>query len=101
MYCIKADGDHAVNAVSKRYCRVLSGATLSLAAFSDIDRLASTDSTRVWAEEEECTRKEHIQNVTAMDIYDIRMERHEFDHSTLLCLENWLQTLLVQKFFLN
>jgi len=90
MYCIKSDGDHAVNAVSKHYCRVLSGAMLSLAAFSDIDRSASADFTRVWAEEEECARKEHIQNVTAMDIYDIRMERHEFDHSPLLSLNNWL-----------
>jgi len=34
--------------------------------------------------------RECICDVTAMDIYDIRMERHEFDHSTLLCLENWL-----------
>ena len=74
---------------------------LSLAAFDNIDRSASEDSTRVWAEEEKHANKERICDVTAMDIYDIRMERREFDHSTLLCLENWLQTLLVQKFFLN
>jgi len=72
-----------------------------LAAFDKIDGSASTDSVRTWAEEEKHAKREHIRDVTAMDIYDIRMERHEFDHSTLLCLENWLQTLLVQKFFLN
>jgi len=77
------------------------GATLSSAAFDKIDGSASTDSVRTWAEEEEHAKRERICDVTAMDIYDIRMERREFDHSTLLCLENWLQTLLVQKFFLN
>jgi len=74
---------------------------LSLAAFDKIDGSASTDSVRTWAKEEEHAKRERICNITAMDIYDIRMERCEFDHSTLLCLENWLQTLIVQKFFLN
>ena len=53
---------------------------LSLAAFDSIDSSASTDSTRVWAEEEEHAKKERIHDVTAMDIYDIKMERRESDH---------------------
>jgi len=55
---------------------------LSLAAFDKIDGSASTDSVRTWAEEEEHAKREHIYDVTAMDIYNIRMERCEFDHST-------------------
>ena len=42
-----------------------------------------------------------MRNVTVMDIYDIKMERREFDHSTLILLGNWLQSLLGQKYFLN
>ena len=34
-----------------------------------------------------------------MDIYDIKMERREFDHSTLVLLDNWFQSLLGQKYF--
>jgi len=72
-----------------------------LAAFESIDRSAGTDSTRVWAEEEEYARRERGRNVTVMDIYDIRMEKREFDHSNLLSCVNWLQSLLRQKYFLN
>jgi len=53
---------------------------LRLAAFDSIDRSASADSTRVWTEEEEHAKNKRIHKVTAMDIYDIKMERHEFDH---------------------
>jgi hypothetical protein len=74
---------------------------LSSAAFSDIDASASEDSTKVWAEEEEHARRERIHDVTAMDIYDIKMERREFDQSPLLPLENWLQSPLGQKSFSN
>ena len=63
---------------------------LSSVAFDNIDGSASAESTMVWAQEEEHAKRERICDVTAMDIYDIRMERREFDHSTLLCLENWL-----------
>ena len=72
---------------------------LSSAAFDSIDSLASTDSTRVWAEEEEHARRERIRDITVMDIYDIRMEKREFDHSSLLSRDNWLQSLLGQKYF--
>jgi hypothetical protein len=74
---------------------------LSSAAFDNIDNSASAESTREWAEEEERAKNERIHDVTVMDIYDIRMERREFDHSTLVLLDNWLQSLLVQICFLN
>ena len=44
---------------------------LSSAAFESIEKLAGTDSTRVWAAEEEYARRERIYDVTVMDIYDI------------------------------
>lgn len=56
---------------------------LSSEAFDNIDRSASTDSVRVWAQEEEHARRERINNVTVMDIYDIKMEKRECDYSTL------------------
>ena len=74
---------------------------LSSAAFDNINRSASADSTRVWAEEEEKARRERIHDITVMDIYDIKMERRMFDHSTLLSFDNWFQSLLGQKFSLN
>ena len=72
-----------------------------MVAFENIEKSASTVSIRAWAAEEEHAKKEHIHDVTAMDIYDIKMERHEFDHSILILLDNWLQSLLEQKYFLN
>jgi hypothetical protein len=63
---------------------------LSSAAFNNIDRSASTDSIRIWAAEEECAKRERIRDVTVMDIYDMKMERCAFDHSTLVLLDNWL-----------
>jgi len=74
---------------------------LSSAAFDNIDRSASAESTRVWAKEEEHAKREHIHNVTIIDIYDIKMERCESDHSTLLSFDNWLQPPLGQTYFLN
>ena len=73
----------------------------SSAAFNDIDRLASIDSTRIWATEEERAKKERIHDVTVMDIYDIKMKRREFGYSTLILLNNQLQSLLRQTYFLN
>ena len=92
---------HAANAISKRYCKALSGATLSSVAFDNIDRSASADSIRVWAAEEERAKRERMRDITVMDIYDIKMERREFDHFALGLLGNWLQFLLGQKYFLN
>ena len=74
---------------------------LSSAAFDNIDGSASTDSIRNWVAEEEHAKREHICDVTVMDIYDIKMERHEFGHSLVVLADNWLQSLLVQKYFLN
>jgi hypothetical protein len=55
---------------------------LSSAAFDDIDRSASADSIRIWAAEEERAKRERMHDVTVMDIYDIKMKKREFDHST-------------------
>jgi hypothetical protein len=45
---------------------------------------------------------ERINNVSAMDIYDIKMEGRESDHpSSSRSLENWLQFLLGQTYSLN
>lgn len=74
---------------------------LSSTAFDNINALASADSIRVWAEEEDHARRERICDITAMDIYDIKMEKREFDHPTLSSLENWLQPLVRQIYFLN
>ncbi|KAI0260401.1 hypothetical protein BGY98DRAFT_929679, partial [Russula aff. rugulosa BPL654] len=63
------------NAVSKRYCKALSGAMLSSAAFDKINGSAGTDSIEVWTAEEERAKRERTRNVAAMDIYDIKMER--------------------------
>lgn len=88
--CISTHRDPAVNAVSKRYRRALSGAMLSSVAFDNIDGSASADSIRVWAEEEEHAKRERIRDVTVMDIYDIKMERREFDHSALALFDKQL-----------
>jgi hypothetical protein len=53
---------------------------LSSAAFDKINGSASADSIKVWAEEEEYAKNERTRDVAAMDIYDIKMERCEFDH---------------------
>ena len=63
---------------------------LSLAAFDNIEKSASTDSIRDWTTEEKHAKRECICNVTVIDIYDIKMERREFDNSTLVLLDNWL-----------
>ena len=82
-YRIGAHEDYAVNVVSKRYCRAVLGAIQSSAAFDNIDISASADSTRIWAAEEENAKRERMHNVTVMDIYDIKMEKRENDHSNL------------------
>jgi hypothetical protein len=74
---------------------------LSSAAFDNIDGSAGAESTRVWAEEEENAKRERACDVSAMDIYDIKMKRRESDDSTLLSLDNRFQSLLGQKYFLN
>jgi len=74
---------------------------LSLVAFDSINGSASADCISIWAEEEEHARRGRMYDITVMDIYDIKMERREFDHSTLLSIDLWLQSLLGQKYSLN
>jgi hypothetical protein len=74
---------------------------LSSAAFDSINGSASEDCISIWADEEEHARTERMRDVTVMDIYDIKMERREFGHFTLLSVDLWLQSLLGQKYFLN
>lgn len=62
---------------------------LSSAAFDNINRSASTDSIRVWTAEEERAKRERMRDITVMDIYDIKMERREFNRSTLVLVNNW------------
>jgi hypothetical protein len=72
-----------------------------LVAFDNIDRSANADSIRVWATEEKHAKNERIHDITVMKIYDIKMKQCEFDHSALGLLDNWPQSLLRQKYFLN
>jgi hypothetical protein len=88
MHSIRTHRDYPVNTVSRHYCKALSGVMLSSVAFDDINNSASTDSIGVWTAEEEHAKREHMCDITAMDIYDIKMERHEFNHSTLV-LDFW------------
>ena len=76
--------------MSKRYRKALSGTTISSAAFDSIHSSATPASTKDWAEEEGRAQREHVHNVAAMDIYDIKMKRREFDLSTLVFIDNWL-----------
>jgi len=61
-----------------------------LAAFDSIDESASADHIRDWAAEEEYARRKRLEDVTVMDIYDIQMEWHEFDLSTLISIDKGL-----------
>jgi hypothetical protein len=71
-----------VNAVSTRYRKALSGATLSTAAFESISSSASPESVNVWTAEEEYAQSERSHDVKVMDIYDIKKKPCEFG---LLC----------------
>ena len=82
MHSIRTHRDYPVNAVSRRYRKALSGVLLSSVAFDDINNSASTDSIKVWTAEEEHAKRERVRDITAMDIYDIKMERREFNRST-------------------
>jgi hypothetical protein len=63
---------------------VLSGVLLSSVAFNDINNSASTDSIWVWTAEEEHAKRERMHDIMAMDIYDIKMKRCEFNCSALV-----------------
>ena len=65
---------------------MLSGADLSSVAFDNINGSAAADSIMIWTAEEEHAKREHLHDVTVMDVYDIRMERCKFDHYVLVLL---------------
>jgi hypothetical protein len=73
-----------VNAVSKRYRKALSGATLSTAAFESISASASPASVDAWSAEEEHAQSERGGDVKVMDIYDIKMKRCESGRSAII-----------------
>jgi hypothetical protein len=89
---------HAVNALSTRYRKALSGAMLSSAAFESINVSASPKSVEAWTAEEEYAQRERAHNVTVMNIYDIKMKRCESDQS-MIALPNILQSPPVRKYF--
>ena len=62
---------------------------LSSVAFDNINWSANADSIRLWTTEEEHAKRERMRDITAMDIYDIKMERREFNCSTLVLFNNW------------
>ncbi|KAH9015214.1 hypothetical protein EDB84DRAFT_1567796 [Lactarius hengduanensis] len=66
---------HIVNSLPTRYRKALSGAMLSVAAFESINSSASSESVEAWSTQEVQAQQERAQDVTAMDIYDIKMKR--------------------------
>ena len=51
--------------------------------FESINASATTESIEAWTAEEEYAHRERARDVTVMDIYDIKMERRESNHSML------------------
>jgi Kyakuja-Dileera-Zisupton transposase len=81
-YTISFLTGHVVSAVSKRYKKALLGTTLSATAFESINSSATPESIQTWSAEEEHAQTERVHDITAMDIYDIKMKRREPNHST-------------------
>jgi hypothetical protein len=75
----------AVNTVSRRYQKALSGATLSVAAFETINASAKPESVRAWTAEEESAQRERGRDIKVMDIYDIKTKRCELDQAQITC----------------
>jgi hypothetical protein len=76
----------AVNAVCRRYGKALSGATHSVAAFESMNSSASQESIDAWSAEEKRAQRERVQDVTVMDIYDIKVKQRKPDHHHTLVL---------------
>jgi hypothetical protein len=84
-----------VNAISTRYRKALSGATLSMAVFESISTSASPVSVNVWSAEEEYAQSERSRDVKVMDIYDIKMKRCESGCSAIMfCLTSCSSPIL-------
>ena len=49
-----------------------------MAAFESINSSATLESIEAWTAEEEHAQRERAHNITAMDIYDIKMKRCEY-----------------------
>ncbi|KAF8266490.1 hypothetical protein EI94DRAFT_1701677 [Lactarius quietus] len=64
-----------VNALSTRYRRALSGAIASFVAFESINALATPAHVATWTAEEMLAQQKRADDVTAMDIYDIKLKR--------------------------
>ncbi|KAH9173120.1 hypothetical protein EDB89DRAFT_2114027 [Lactarius sanguifluus] len=73
-----------VNSLPARYQKALSGAMLSVVAFESINSSASSESVEAWSTQEVQAQLGRAQDVTAMDIYDIKMKR----------LPSWAEILL-------
>ena len=78
---------HAVSAVTRRYQKALLGATTSVTAFESINSSATPDAIQTWSAEEEHAQNERVHDVTAMDIYDIKMKRREPNYSMLVLFD--------------
>ena len=92
---------HIVNSLPTRYRKALSGTMLSVAAFESINSSASSESVEAWSTQEAQAQRERAQDVTAMDIYDIKMKRREFDHSMIVLPNIWFQYHPGPKYFLS
>ncbi|KAF8264984.1 hypothetical protein EI94DRAFT_1590631 [Lactarius quietus] len=64
-----------VNALSTRYRRALSGAIASFAAFESINASATPAHVATWTAEEMLAQQKRADDVTAMDIYDIKLKQ--------------------------
>ena len=74
-----------MNAVSRRYQKALSGATLSVAAFETINASAKPESVLAWTAEEENVQRERGHDVKVMDIYDIKTKQCEPSQALIAC----------------
>ncbi|KAF8256433.1 hypothetical protein EI94DRAFT_1471021, partial [Lactarius quietus] len=64
-----------VNALSTCYRRALSGAIASFAAFESINASATPVHVSTWTAKEMLAQQKQADDVTAMDIYDIKLKR--------------------------
>jgi len=90
-----------VNAVSRRYRKALSGATLSAAAFESITVSASPERVEAWSAEEEYAQRERGRDVKVMDIYDIKRKQCGYDYSMKVLPDIRFQSHRAQKYFLS
>ena len=100
-YRVSAYVGWVVNAVSRRYRKALSGATISTAAFESINVSASPESVEAWSAEEEYAQRERGRDVKVMDIYDIKRKQCGYNYSMICLPDIRFQSHRVQRYFLN